>query len=312
MAQKILICALVLMCVCIADAEADTVNKVTVQVSEPLLGRDEHQVRQAARLKAQALGITRLPIVISGKEVLSGEEYSSEIQALTASSVQVDTINENWDHDIGMFNLEASVYVDMKASLMLINEIKQNAHAKRDLKDLQDRLEQLANKNSVTVEDVIHFQRYRVEILSGILARNTLAESIAARKALISELNALVGMRVNQFAGDTKMEVIEVTPKAVVIRLVPKEPWSHYLEQEKALFSVSASHEALWVRVMGEFPRPCLRITEGGKGSWDFIDLSKPLAYRNAMMGLSVPHNGDDEVLQDLQRYIRVSSCKLN
>ena len=161
-------------------------SPVTVTVTEKIEGKSDSIVRQNARIKAQYAGIERLPVVLTGHEQLTDNNFTTKIKAYLVGDVKVLTMNEAWDRENDTYTLGAQVSLNKQASLEMIEGIRNNLELQSKLEKLYDALERITSEQGFSEFDYTDLSDRILDVQSGFLVRGSIASSAMAKEDFIA------------------------------------------------------------------------------------------------------------------------------
>jgi hypothetical protein len=162
-------------------------SPVTVTVTEIIDGKSDSVVRQNARIKAQYAGIERLPVVMTGYEQLTDNNFATKIKAYLVGDVNVLTMNEIWDRNNDTYTLSAQVSLNRQASLEMIDGIRNNLELQNKLEMLYDELDRITSEQGFSNSDYTNLSERILDVQSGFLIRDSIASSTMAKEDFIAD-----------------------------------------------------------------------------------------------------------------------------
>lgn len=242
-------------------------NTTQVTVTEHIEGRQDDQVRHAAKVKAAFAGIDRLPVVIKGKETLSNDEFNAFVNALGIGYVDVKTTREDWDREKGVLTLFADVSLDAAKTEDALGQITALEHTKKQLQRAYKLMDDVLNKSLVSETDLASIDLIQKGVMTGLTVRSSVAESVTAKNALIDSMGKRLRIARQALLGQYKIEILDASGMGVkVMASGPADVDTNALFAEIGLVGLYDSNKVEINKVAGEI---CLHVF---RYRWSFDD----------------------------------------
>lgn len=171
----------------------------TVKASIAIDGRNDAIVKDEARKKAIWKAALHYPALVSGvEEIDSTGKFSSEITALTAGAVELDTIREEWDRANNQYTLVAKASVNQSVSIEMIQGVQANLELQKRLKRVYQDLDKAVSSSSAMIKE---FEQSMddIKLVSSVnYRRDSYKESLVAREAMEKHFRSTVLRKVIQ------------------------------------------------------------------------------------------------------------------
>jgi len=192
----------------------------TVDVSVAINDKADSVVKDAARKKAIWQAALDYPALVSGVESMdSSGQFKSEITALTAGAIELETIREEWDRDNNEYTLVAKASVNQSVSLEMIKGVQGNLELQKRLKRVYQDLDKAIRADSAVTADFEQGMDDIRLVSSVIYRRDSYEASLAAKEAMEKHFRSTVLRKVVQPLYDNvTFELYDFDERAVLYR----------------------------------------------------------------------------------------------
>lgn len=188
---------------------------VSVSVKVDTEYKTQALAQEEAKLLVVKEALFNLPKLIEGAESLIDGEYKSEIKAIAVTYMDTFVTSEVWDRQANTMEMKADVYLDEKKSLMLLDAIKSQREASKDIVLAYNKLDLMLSKPLTKVS----LDKAKTELLQ--LKKNS-ARLLSLEEALnvidneIKHLNSLNDNLIRSWVDTTSLSLITIDKGASI------------------------------------------------------------------------------------------------
>jgi hypothetical protein len=283
-----------------------------VEVVVPINNKTDFEVRQLAKLMVKEKTVERLPLIMSGKELLVDGEFSSVIKALSMGQVDVSVLFERWERTLNTYTLSAVGTLNSEKTLKMVEGVMDNIELQKRLRNAYAVIDDISD--NYDAKSYLHSELELMAINKSILVRDSLASSIEAeRKYSEQVLTTFQEFYLHNLQSGITMNVEKITQKYIHVRFSGNDTFNaslkdandYYRKHIKGNYQVDVD---LCLTYRGKIEKPILMEYSHG---YVVNDERKSYLGSPRWPKAMVSHLNSEETFKDMTRHISVKRCYL-
>lgn len=283
-----------------------------VEVVVPINNKTDFEVRQLAKLMVKEETVERLPLIMSGKELLVDGEFSSEIKALSMGQVNVSVLSERWERTLNTYTLSAVGSLNTEKTLKMVEGVMDNLELQKRLRDAYAVIDNISDNYDAKLH--LDSQLELMAINKSILVRDSLTSSIEAEKKYSEQvLTTFQEFYLHNVQTGIATNIDKITKKYIHVRFSGNDTFNaslkdandYYKKHIKDTYRVGVD---LCLTYRGEIVKPILMEYSHG---YIVNDERKSYVGSARWPKAMLSHLNDEETFKDMTRHISVKRCYL-
>jgi hypothetical protein len=283
-----------------------------VEVVVPINNKSDFEVRQLAKLLVKEETVERLPLIMSGKELLVNGEYSSEIKALSIGQVDVSVLSERWERELNTYTLSAVGSLNSEKTLKMVEGVMDNLELQKRLRTAYKVIDNL----SVNYDAKSHLlsQLELMAINKSILVRDSISASIEAEKEYSEHvLTIFQEFYLHNLHSNIAINIDKITEKYIHLLFSGNDSFNtslkdanaYYREHIKGTYQVGVD---LCLTYRGKIIKPILMEYSHG---YVVNDKRKSYVGSPRWPDAILSHLNNEETFKDMTSHVSVKRCYL-
>lgn len=233
-------------------------SNLIIEVTEGIGKNSDQIVRQAARVRASYMGMSKLPVILKGNESIRDGVYDEYITALGSAYVVVETLQENWNREAGTLTLTANVKLDNDRISEALVKLSGSEYAVRRLKALQNSMEQALKQKIINEETLNELEVSRRWVFVSPMVRMSVNETVAAKSNLVNALATQLRAALNKKLSGLEIHILDASYDSILVTVPGYKKITHNVNFVDGL--INDFYEIHKKEISLKVGEPCLQV----------------------------------------------------